>query len=78
MLLNYMPTESMMLAMHEERLARASRKALLIEAKRASTGKRPGRASASRERIAQGLVALAKRIAPAVTAPRTETGMLTR
>jgi hypothetical protein len=61
-------------AMHEDRLARARRNVLLIEAAHASTGERTRRYCVSRELIAKGLVALAERIAPTVTMPRTGTG----
>jgi hypothetical protein len=62
-------------AMHEERLARAKRNLLLIEATHARTGHRTHRACVNRERMAQGLVALAARIAPkTVTKPRTGIG----
>jgi hypothetical protein len=71
-------TETAMFAMHEDRLARARRRLLLIEADRARTGKRAGRPCASRERIAQRLVALAERIAPTVTMTQTGTGVPAR
>jgi hypothetical protein len=65
-------------AMHEERLAQASRNVRLSEAEQARTGERPRRACVSRDLIAQGLVAMAARIAPTVTKPRTGTGALAR
>lgn len=65
-------------AMHAHRLAQARRNVQLTEAERACTGCRPRRACVSRDLIAQGLVALAARIAPSVTMPRTGTGALAR
>jgi hypothetical protein len=65
-------------AMHEERLARATRNLLLSEAEQGIKGERTQRAYVSRERLAQGLVALAARLAPSVTMPRTGTDVLGR
>jgi hypothetical protein len=66
-------------ALQAERLAQATRNVRLIEAEQASAAKRTGRRVVSREGIAEGLVALAARIAPTtVTTARTGIGVVAR
>jgi hypothetical protein len=71
-------TGAVAFAMHEDRLRRARRNMLLSEAADARSGHRRRHDWVSRERLARGLVALAKRLAPSVTMARTGTGAVAR
>jgi hypothetical protein len=62
----------------EERLARAQRNTLLSAPEDTRTGQGRRHARVSRERMARGMVALAARLAPTETMPRTGTGALAR
>lgn len=60
-------------AMHEDRLATAARNLRLREAERAQPPSRGKIGAAYRATIAQGLMALATRVAPTVARPDTGT-----